>query len=172
MTAVDLPDARLDDETIRGAVPRYPHIAVCAITDARSMHHWRQLVSQCRTDEEGASAATGDRVPRPRMSGPAFAWRLASSDGRPLAFSAITFDAPDTARRHARRVVAAASRITAIPMVSSTGSFGWQIRLDDEPVLVAARSFPRELGRDRALLTAQLALRLGSRLFDESPTRR
>jgi hypothetical protein len=170
MSAPEVATPDLDDSTIRGAGPRYPRISIGAIADPRSVRHWHHLVAQSlrAADEGGATAPLEPRAFSP-PDAPVFAWRLMSSDHRLVAVSARAFVAPGLARRDAGHVVDHASRLVVMRVVLASGAFGWQIRLDHEPVLVGARSYPREPGRDRSLQMAMTALGLGSRLFGEPP---
>ena len=105
--------------------------------------------------ESGDSAGSWAEIPHPRVRG--FTWRFMSANNRSLARSAYTF--PDVESCLATIRVLREGLANAVTETSRNGhgQWVWRVRLGEEVVATAARSYPRQV---RARLTCDAFLQL------------
>ena len=115
-----------------------------------------------RESDDGAGSWAD--IPLPRTRG--FTWRFMSANNRSLAKSART--APDVESCLATIRLLQESLPLAIAETSRNGhgQWVWRVRLADEVVATAARSYPRQV---RARLTCNAFLQLVAETTDSAP---
>jgi hypothetical protein len=114
--------------------------------------------------EPNGDTATWAEVPQPRERG--FTWRFMSANNRSLAKSART--SPDLESCLATIRVLQEGLLQAVGETSRNGhgQWVWWIRLDDEVVATATRSYPREI---RARMTCDAFKQLVAQTLGSAP---
>jgi hypothetical protein len=114
--------------------------------------------------EPDGVAASWAEVPLPRERG--FTWRFMSANNRSLAKSARTY--PDLESCLATIRVLQEGLLQAVGETSRNGhgQWVWWIRLDDEVVATATRSYPREI---RARMTCDAFKQLVAQTLGSAP---
>lgn len=121
-----------------------------------------QVVSLARSDarvpvprEADGGAGSWADIPHPRMRG--FTWRFMSANNRSLARSAHTSPDIEACMATIRVLQDGLSEAVGETSRNGNGQWVWRVRLGDEVVATAARSYPRQV---RARLTCDAFLQL------------
>jgi hypothetical protein len=114
--------------------------------------------------EPDARAGSWAEVPHPRERG--FTWRFMSGNNRSLAKSAHTFADVESCLATIRTLQEGLQLAAGETSRNGHGQWVWRIRLDDEVVATAARSYPREI---RARMTCNAFLQLVAATAGSAP---
>ena len=120
-----------------------------------------QVVSVARSaarvplPREPEGSAGSANTPNPRVRG--FTWRFMSANNRSLARSAYTSPDVESCLETIRLLQEGLSDAVAETSRNGNGQWVWRVRLGDEVVATAARSYPRQV---RARLTCDSFLQL------------
>jgi hypothetical protein len=87
----------------------------------------------------------GSRAPLPLTREPGFTWRFMSANNRSLAKSAQIAPDVDSCLEAIRILRKGLLHAVGETSRNGYGQWVWRIRLDDEVVVTAARSYPREI---------------------------
>ncbi len=129
-----------------------------------------QVVSATRSvrvpvpGEPDADAGSRAQLPLTREQG--FTWRFMSANNRSLAKSARIAPDVDSCLETIRTLRENLSQAVGETSRNGYGQWVWRIRLDDEVIVTAARSYPREI---RARMTCDAFLLLVATTPDSAP---
>ncbi len=108
-----------------------------------------QVVSATRSVRVPAprepDADGGSRAPLPLTREPGFTWRFMSANNRSLAKSAQIAPDVDSCLETIRILRESLSQAVGETSRNGYGQWIWRIRLGDEVIVTAARSYPREI---------------------------
>jgi hypothetical protein len=114
--------------------------------------------------EPDAEFGSGAVIPQARMRG--FTWRFMSANNRSLARSAYTSPDVESCLATIRVLQEGLADVVSETSRNGHGQWVWRVRLGDEVVATAARSYPRQV---RARLTCNAFLQLVSETAISAP---
>ncbi|MBV9162296.1 MAG: hypothetical protein JO281_12255 [Pseudonocardiales bacterium] len=127
------------------------------VSVARATH-----VSVPAEPDTGAGSVAELAPPRGRV----FTWRFMSANNRSLARSARTSPDVESCLATIRILQEGLPRAVSETSRNGHGQWVWRVRLADEVVAIAARSYPREI---RARMTCKAFLQLVAETADSAP---
>lgn len=129
-----------------------------------------QVVSAVRSARVPAprepDADTGSRAEPPLSGERGFTWRFMAANNRSLARSARTSPDVESCLATIRTLQEGLPRAVSETLRNGQGQWVWRVRLADEVIATAARSYPREI---RARMTCNAFLQLVAETANSAP---